>query len=145
MHSRLVSLVLIAAVIACPMWCGNGLCCASECYLSQDVDAAGQASMEGKPNCCCDDEIPSRRPDNRQSPPESTEFSCQGICGGAIFERSVDVDHGSHLHCLPLIDDDAPVTAQLADCGSPRSEQHRCRSDSNHGRFVRTLHMSYLC
>jgi hypothetical protein len=142
MFSRTISLVLIAAIIACPMWCGSGLCIAGQCCEQAASSASDAGGDHRTMECCrkCDGHN-----DSDQNRPCLPETSCQGVCGGAVLQKSVELDDFSDTFFRPMFDDHAPITARLLECSHGRSEQHRCGSNTNHGRFVRTLHMSFLC
>ena len=143
MRSRTVSLLLIGALIACPMWCGEGPCIAGLCGLTGEHEVRKESEInKGTTGCCkgCHKEQ-----SDQQIPSDCSEFSCQGICGGAILEKTVDVIHASPFFSQPPNERPAPVRARLADCANDGPEPHCRGSDGNHGRFVRTLHMSFLC
>ncbi len=144
MYSRTVSLILIAAIVACPMWCGAGLC-RGECCSQESSEASTAAPFRGTRDCCHLDEDGCEHGDHQQGPRNSSQTSCQGICGGAVFEKIVEVDDCPDVLFLPPVDVYAPITARIVECRHRCCEQNCCRSDSNHGRFLRTLHMSFLC
>ena len=142
MFTRTVSLVLIAAIIACPLWCGSGLCHAGQCC---SVKQSSQQSFpgHGAVNCCCtrsspdgDDQAPSRCP---------AKSSCQGVCGGAIFEKLGELDSVEDSFFLPLADAEVSVSSWLLQCRSPDVAHHHCQSGGNYGRSLRTLYMSLVC
>jgi hypothetical protein len=145
MSSRTVSLVLIAAVIACPLWCGNGFCRADQCCSPEKSEASSGCLVDGTQDCCRLKDGSDDYEDNQQCPCESSQNSCQGICGGAVLGKTIEVDESSRVLLVRLIDACAAVTTRLVECSHHRYEQHCCGSDSNYGRSVRTLHMSFLC
>ena len=147
MFNRLISLVLIAAVIACPMWCGNGVCPAHQCCAAQecslDEQSLASCPQHGTVDCCRensseehDEDAPCRCPDTS---------TCQGVCGGAVFEKSCELDGPDIPFFLPMIENDGSIVSLLAHFRTVGAEHHHCLSARNHGRFVRTLHSSFLC
>lgn len=140
MFSRTVSLAMIAAVIACPLWCGDGF--AGLCCAEGESDLSGVCSHNATSDCCERENRAPEHDDDRQCPCEST--ACQGICGGAVLEKTVELNHAAFQVIVPLIEEHASVNPQLAECGDHRAGQH-CHSHDNYGRIVRTLHMSFLC
>lgn len=143
MNPRTVSLVLIAAVVACPMWCGTGSCNAGQCCGEEASESDRVCTTNEAESRCCHHKPDSD--DDQQCPTHSSPTSCQGVCGGAVLAKDVEVRGDSHVIILPLIDDHAAMPARLVECGRCRNEQHCCHSNANHGRVVRTLHMSFLC
>ena len=144
--TRFLSLILIAAILACPFACGWGIvpCCGWEksasvrcpvhggkCHCDLD-EVANNDECEGEKNCPHQD-FPEDAPCDHDHP-------CQGVCGGAVFEKPFDpqFDGGVALILLVVLD---------------WSDQHRPiesnrlfnQSDPVSGRTLRTLHMSYLC
>ncbi|MBM82619.1 MAG: hypothetical protein CMJ78_18810 [Planctomycetaceae bacterium] len=138
MYRKIVSLLLMTALIVCPVWCGDGFCIAGQCC----VDAKHEVPSSTVAPCCadCDEEH-----GDLPCPSDSGGVSCQGICGGAIVQKPVVLDHRSEDCFQPLIVDEAFSTARLTDCLNERTEQHCCGSGPNQGRSMRTLHMSFLC
>ena len=159
MISRIVSIGLIAAVIACPVWCGGEVCHTETCQ-PQAVSATSSlcAAPRADGPCC-----PAGRHgenghgenghgenghgENGQQPPCpcGSQSSCQGICGGAVLEKAVDINSLAEVLSLPLNDACAPVAARRVTCGHLGDGPPRRDSSANHGRCVRTLHMSFLC
>ena len=151
MFTRLISLVLIVAVIACPMWCSNGQCLAGQCLAGQCC-ATADCSLEKRStqvcpthdtkNCCCES-VPGREePEPHRCPEES---SCQGICGGAVFEKTCEFKSIEASFFVPLSAKDSSVVSLLARARTFCSEHPHQLSAKNHGRFMRTLHSSFLC
>ena len=141
MLPRIVVSVLILAIIACPLWCGNGSCHAGQCCpATHSVDHI--CPVHGTATCCCtdkssddDDHVPRRCPNK----------SCQGVCGGAVLEKPLELDGTDSLLFWPLIEADASIAVQLAESRSLDVVlPGHCRR-GNHGRLLRTLHMSFLC
>jgi hypothetical protein len=144
MFSRTVSLVLIAAIAACPMWCGAGLC-HGQCCSQGSSEASTASPLNETQNCCHREESGSEHGNNQQGPRNSSQTSCQGICGGAVLEKTVEVDDSPDGLILALADAYAAVATRIVERSHRRFEQTCCGSGSNHGRFLRTLHMSFLC
>lgn len=146
MLDRLVSLVLIVAVIGCPLYCGSGVCHADQCCAAGECNIEEQTpvscSAHGAADCCCENssEAPDQDPPSR-CPDAST---CQGVCGGAVLESSSELDEPDLSFFLPIVDDDS-IVSTLAHSRSVDPGNNRCLSAKNHGRVVRTLHSSFLC
>jgi len=147
MFTRLVSLVLVAAVIACPMWCGNGVCHADQCCIADECGSEEQSSaccpLHAAADCCTgnvaqehDEDAPGRCPN---------ESACQGVCGGAVFEKSCELNGPDGSFFLPTIGHDGSTVSLLSHFRIVGVQHHPCISAKNHGRFVRTLHSSFLC
>jgi len=149
MFARIISLVLIAAVIACPLSCGSGVChadqccadrgCVSEEQCSQAV-CAGHATTDG--DCCAESSHDRGEPIPAPCPAKS---SCQGICGGAVIEKPCKLGSpgASFIHLQP--GNDHTFVFQLSVCRTTAFEFPECVRAGNQGRFVRTLHMSLNC
>ena len=141
MLGRIVSVVQIVAIIACPLWCGNGWCHADTCCsVKQPSDQF--CPDHGTAKCCC--KKSSSEHDNR-GPCRCPNKTCQGVCGGAVFEKPVELNDASESHFLPVIDSEISFALQLSECHSLDAEHHFHGPSGNYGRFVRTLHMSFLC
>ena len=141
MFARTVSLVLTVAIIACPMWCGNGLCHAGWC-CSPEQSSHQPCPVHGTARCCGDTGSPDSKDDCPGEAPGKS--SCQGVCGGAVFEKPRELNDGTDSSVLPLVTAETPVACQLAECRTHGGE-HFLRCGGNRGRFLRTLHMSFLC
>ena len=140
MFARIVSLTLIVAVIACPLSCGLGLCQGGACCLAvvPSSDHCPKCAVSG----CCEQ---SSRDDNEpfQSPCES---SCQGICGGAVFEKPCELDDRGKALFSFLPKSRVLISLQQATCQSAGDTATVWSGDAgNYGRFVRTLHGSLIC
>ena len=144
MYSRTVSLALIAAVVACPLWCGSGCCNAGQCCPQGESSQSDACCVSQTRDCCSNADQHGERGSEQQAPCQS-QTSCQGGCGGAVIEKSVEVDGFSDVFFMPQLDAHAPVATPQLQCGHDRHQQHCCGSDGNHGRGLRTLHMSFLC
>jgi|SaaInlStandDraft_2_1057019.scaffolds.fasta_scaffold64513_1 hypothetical protein len=141
MYAKAISIVMTAAIIACPIWCGNGLC------HDEEGCAAGESAEHCCPThdsapCCGGKSLPD---ENSNCPPTAPcELSCQGVCGGAVFEKPCELTGEMESSVLPLIADKTPVTCQTAE-RQTRDHDGFLRRGGNHGRALRTLHMSFLC
>lgn len=148
MLARIVSLVLIAAVVACPLTCGNGLCHAGQCC--SEMQASDQVCpAHGTAQCCCgrassdEDHCPSGDRGPCRCPGKS---SCQGVCGGAVFEKQIELDGASDSSFLSLVDTDTLLVTRVIERRTAHgAEHHWHRRGGNHGRSLRALHMSFLC
>jgi hypothetical protein len=160
MLERIVSLVLIAAVTACPVNCGPGVC-ASGAQCATDPGCGEQAEFElpgmhqaAQCRCCCQRDSASRSSAPRSAEPSSdddvpervpAEPSCQGICGGAVFEKPRGLDGLADMGFLSPVDVDTQRVAITGD-GAVPGPTDTCRAPTgNVGRFLRTLHSSFLC
>lgn len=147
MLTRIVSLLLMAVVVACPVWCGDGACRDDHCC------AADGCSSQQQPSCACsahktgdclgekpaedrDEKVPYRCP---------KEGSCQGICGGVVFEKLCEFEEPFSFFLMPPIDSDGSQVSLLARYRTEGLGRHLSISAKNYGRFVRTLHCSFLC
>ncbi len=143
MFGRTVSIALIAAVVACPLSCDIGLCNSGQCC------SIGLSSQQASPvhiaaECCCKDACSnSEQPEPCRRPSESF---CQGVCGGAVFEKPVEIDDASESAMLFTVDTtDASGTRLLERHTTDHVGDHCCSHAGNVGRALRTLHMSLLC
>ena len=143
MFFRLFSLVLISAVIACPLWCGPGIGVAGPCCSLGSSTAAASCEAQGIPDGCCQEHVGEPLPVEPECPDEFC--GCQGICGGAVLARPVEVDRNCETRLLPLVDVDSPVSSGFAGSWDYNSDFHCRGSGKNVGRFMRTLHKSFLC
>ena len=147
MYDRFVSLIAIVAVIACPMWCcgdncqGASCCALDECCHEETSPAACHHC--GDADCCGgnssqehDEETPDRHP---------SKPSCQGVCGGAVIEEACEMRRPDDSFHLPLIGHDWSGVSVPTHFRNVGTEQPPCIGAKNHGRFVRILHMSFLC
>lgn len=143
MIARTVSVILIVALIACPLWCGNGQlhaaqCCSVQQSLNHDCTVHGTDADCCKDSCSGDgDRGPSRCP---------IQSSCQGVCGGAVIEKPVEVDNAADPFYLPRIDTDTQFVTHVLECSTTHRAEHHChcRGSSNYGRSLRSLQMSFL-
>ena len=147
MFERLVSLVLILTVIACPMSCSNGTCQVDQCGAHSECSLEEQSCvscpLHGSADGCTenssqehDKDVPSRCPD---------DTSCQGICGGAVFEKSCELNGPDSSIFLLMTAHHRSIASLLTQFRRVSAGQLHCFAAKNHGRFVRVLQMSFLC
>jgi hypothetical protein len=142
MLARIVSLLLIAAVIACPLECGMGLCEADQCAGNKSSQRSRSTSEAAC--CCCEQSLPDSDDDN-SSPCDCPEnSSCQGVCGGAVFEKLCEPDRAEATCFLPRTDTQTSLVSRLAQCRLVAVGDH-AGCGQNQGRMLRTRHMSFLC
>lgn len=141
MFARSISLILIVALIACPLWCGNGACHAHQCCSARQ--SAQMCPEHGTCECCCDQPSPNSPAGEPCRCPDDS--ACQGICGGAIFEKPCQLDLDAAAYFMsPRFDDEAGF--QLAFCHELDIHHLWHFGESgNYGRSLRTRHMSFLC
>lgn len=145
MFARIVSLVQIAALLACPMGCASGTCAGEACpggdAGTSSSETASTEASEQICNCCCNRSAEDQKTPVPQRCPD--EASCQGICGGAVVEKLVELDLPEFAF-LPL----------TIEAGATHGIGHSILSTMphppslpavNHGRFVRALRCSFLC
>ena len=142
MFARTVSLILIAAVIACPMWCANGQCHAGQCCAAEQ-SLHQSCPVHGTACCCCEKDSSDSNDDCPCDAP--SESSCQGVCGGAVFEKPCELnDEMDSSFLLFNAAEMLPVACRLAEYLTQNGD-HFLDGGGNHGRSLRTLHMSFLC
>ena len=141
MYPRVVSLILMVAVFACPLWCSKGLCCSdhqisTECQTS-DLD-----------NCClCPCESSPADTDDKQRCPYEipTKSRCQGVCGGAVLEKSLELDGIGDALIQPFQSTGESLGTQPVNVDLLTILHHRFWPGKNYGRCVRVRHSSFLC
>ena len=143
MSAQVVSLLQIAALLVCPMSCGAGYCADKACCgtIVQDSTDAGQAS-ENSRGCC--QPKPDREADHR-SPIRRPESSCQGICGGAVFQKPVELNIGTAWAFACLADQTVLVSQSDLELRTPEAKYLQLLRGGNQGRLLRTRLMSFLC
>ncbi len=147
MFTRIVSLLLMAVAIACPVWCGDGACNTGHCC------AADGCSLQQQPSCACsihrtDDSLCEKPAEDRDEKAPyrcPKKGSCQGVCGGVVFEKPCEFEEPYALFLMPPIDSDGSQVSLLAQYRTDGFGCYHYISAKNHGRFVRTLHSSFLC
>jgi hypothetical protein len=145
MFSRFVSLGLVAAIIACPLWCGSGMCQAGCCSPGQPSQT-DRRDAEPVCECCAEADNDNSSREQRRHPGESPSKSCQGVCGGAVFEKPLALNAPSaSVVRLPIADASQDAWRPVdATCIVARHSLHHF-GGKNLGRALRTLHMSFLC
>lgn len=143
MLSRVISLVLIAAVIACPMWCGDNGGIADQCSTHAAAQQSALCSANQKPECCSGKQSEHQQHQNEPCPCESA--GCQGICGGAVTEKPFELKDFNSEHDIVLDDVHIAIKSSMLVRSHGEKEPEPGGSPANYGRFVRTLHMSILC
>ena len=143
MKFRLVSILLIVAVIACPLRCGIGYCHAAGCCaVAEEAASPEYSAAVEQPGCCCPRSPLEEESEERSPCPERS--SCQGVCGGAVIDKSTELNATLLCQCLPAFDFDGVAAARQAPVQILANAQREC-CDGNRGRIVRTLHSSLLC
>ena len=143
--ARIVSPLLIIAIIACPLFCDSGLCvsccAASDAIVGQHVASLDRVeSPHQLPSCCCE---PKAKPQNPPPCPAPIEKKfCQGVCGGAVFEKPVELDLTAQL--VAVLSDESSVFACHCDRGTFGVAKHWLCDGGNQGRALRTWHGSLL-
>ena len=142
---RLVCFALVTAVIACPVVCAQGLCHASHCcppdkdQLAKDLSAVCPLHSMGR--ACCpaqenDEDAPFRFPGKPR---------CQGVCGGAVLEKTSEVKVVETSWYLPVAHRDGSVVWLLAHFHSLGRDCACITGGKNYGRLTRTVLSSFLC
>ena len=149
MFARIVSLVLIAALIACPLSCGSGVCHGSQSCADGGCVAENQclhpvcSQLATADNDCCDESShDSGEPLPHPCPAKS---SCQGICGGAVIEKPCEPDTADASTLLPPTSTDDAFVSLPSVIPTEIVTSPECVRGDNQGRFMRTLHMSLIC
>jgi len=151
MYQRIISLILIAAVFGCPLWCSMGIC---QCgggngAVSEICMASGNVQASCcQPTCCSEgcEEPPSPCPFNSHTPSPDTEgMRCQGICGGAVFESPCQIAGVELRLVLPFVpsDDDALTTTRQDTF--PTFDSHECNWQKHRRGSLRLWLMSFQC
>ncbi len=141
MFARTVPLVLIAAVIACPMWCGSGLCHAVNCCSAVEPPHQHCPGPGDTGGCC--DKGPSDS--NDESPCDAPRKSpCQGVCGGAVLDKPLELSDGIDPSSSQPIAAKMIAGCQAVACHIPDGDAF-LPCGGNYGRSLRTLYMSFSC
>jgi hypothetical protein len=167
MFARILSQILIAAVIACPLSCYSGMClsdaclsdaclsdaclsdaCLSDACLSGASGAThGNSSQNASNHCSSCQNTTTPESGSKHVPDRCPMQSCQGVCGGAVFERPIEIELLDGAFCLPFGDTPSFAVAGLTvESMSPcEAETPWCFGDSNVGRSLCINHMSFQC
>jgi hypothetical protein len=140
MFVRVVALLSIVAVVACPLHCAGDSCHAGDCCRENAISPATTAATQ-QHECCCQQEVPA---DSHPCPDHPIRSSdCQGLCGGAIFERPCRDSVTTNCYYLSW----AAPTTTVATFSSikPRLVQPSDGYLASNGRALRTWLASFLC
>lgn len=149
MLARIVSLVQIAVVVACPMWCSSGLCHAGACHGQSCCPSSSSPNQDSpllltESGCdCC-----KQRSHDAEKLPEPQPCpikTCQGVCGGAVLEKPIELDDALGSFFCPLNDGGFSCTHSFAECETGIRDHDWLGYCTSHGRRVRILHLSLLC
>jgi hypothetical protein len=153
MFRRSVHLLLIAALIACPMACRPGLCA-----LASGCSAGAVASAVNGHSCGGHDCTGHHSHQHSDPPPDEhdgdpvpchhapCEGHCQCICGGAILTASVEADFERLLELTPgafAATAGSPNCLTAGDSFTDSVSPADGRAPS--GRTIRCWHSSLLC
>lgn len=154
MFERLYSLVLVAAVIACPMRCIDCQCHAAECHSAQcdsvPLEKVSSADAPCCPHCtvASADNKSGQSKDDRHAPsPDPCQSTCQGICGGAVFQKPCTLNLPTVVKMMPLNEDQfsRAIAQPLPFRGSESGRHCGTHSGKNIGRLLRIEQMSFVC
>ncbi len=143
MSRRLVSLALIAAVIACPWGCIPAVCPAAAGWEDRAA-AVTQATAPSPCGCCGEPPLAGPRGDDSDPGDAPRDSSYQGICGGALFAKPLQGD-------IQPEDSPLPGADHLRWAASPRAPTpaldggNLAARGANPGRLLRTRYLSFLC
>lgn len=146
MLTRFVIILQIIAIVACPLACSSGWCCSN-----QNAVGGTAFSLDGPapPTCCahctstrCDDSP--ERPSETPAPGNCPEHQCQGICGGAVLEKPVELGTALGPHAI-LVDSSVAYQTLICTGRSLHPGQNTSGPATVYGCALRCLHMSLLC
>jgi len=147
MARRVLHLLLIAAIIACPIGCRPGLCALGDgCGLPHDFVAECGHSCDGGHSHEHSDHQPLPPRDDDPCDHKPCQDSCQCICGGAILPGSAELD--VVLLLTPSFDSMATVGDILDSLATHRLCPNQTAPDDDaapSGRAIRCMHCSLLC
>ena len=152
MYTRIISLILVAAVLGCPLWCSMGFCQCSPNTIAGARSIAGALSGDTdnccQPPCCAGatrTAQESHSPNGRGPHPEPDSHRCQGICGGAVLQGPCQVSASELCQFLPAL---KRVHYCLQVTQQRKIRASRLPNDNapaNRGRSVRICYMSFQC
>ena len=166
MFTKMVALAVIAAVVACPLWCSNGICCSAQCRAEKSQLERCQLERcqlercqlercrvdQQSPNLVCSDRDTygcDSSPCDEDGDPGPCgcpqKLPCQGVCGGAVFEKNVELDDVSASAFVPLLNTEISLTPQLTERQAFDVRYRGHGHGGNFGRFLCTLHSLLLC
>ena len=146
MFEHATSLVLIAAVSTCPLLCGTGICHTGRtCHVCDGQDSwTALCPLQGTVGCAHKGSSQERRGNAPCGCPNKK--ICQGVCGGAVFEKLCKLDRPETSVVLPQIDSRTPLASLMAQGWAVQAEQiSQSVFAKNQGRYLRMLHSSFLC
>lgn len=146
-------LLLVAVILACPVWCRFGICTSVDSCCTSAAGVADAASACD--TCCCDTTgVPDPTADHscdRPSPDrhpcdhDPCDDRCQCICGGAVASRDGAIDWDDH--CRQSFEPAWVVTDCLAEslfCQTADAS-NRWRGNTPRGTRICCLHMRWQC
>jgi hypothetical protein len=146
--NRIVSILLIIAVLQCTFTCTAGSCCA--------VDSESSVKADSAKSCCrhCQNAADSSREVPNQSKTEgpigdsddhdSDSCVCQGACSGMVPCKSVELKAAPNSVPLSMIDE-LPVLQGCSRLNSPAAEDESPDSRTDHGLSMRIRVCSLTC
>ncbi len=146
MFNRIISLILIAAVFGCPLWCSMGIC---QCTGGPNIAMnAVKSGLCGTPPCCTGVTQPTHEPSSSGTgdpQPKPEGLRCQGICGGAVLESPCQIPAVDVSLFSPMLNSvqDRLLSPKL--CGFREPDFPDCNRSENRGRSVRIRYMSFQC
>lgn len=134
MTGRFFTLLLIPAIIGCPLMCVAGSCASSGLEAEPAVAAC----------CCCPHSgQPPQNEGDRPIRPDSGG-PCQGVCGGVVFVKPVETHRLQECDLFQFVAVENAVVAQPA-VTLTDVERGLPLNGLPAGRSLRALHMSFLC
>jgi len=95
------------------------------------------------PPCCCNQAAPAEGDSSPSEPPAKS--SCQGVCGGAVIEQSLQLDDEIDDCGIASIENATSSSLkQLPQCLGYLGH-YGINSGDNLGRSLRALFASFLC
>ncbi len=148
MPHQIISMVVVAAVLACPLGCSLGSVFAASC-CAMVLETPDTTSEPATSDCChCCQQPDSTVADNNRDCPEERpeESSCQGVCGGAILGKPCELDNIGDVMNPPLTDaGQSAAASRIAHHHSVPVGEDIDPGGCNYGRSLRALHSSFLC
>ena len=142
MYPRVVSLILMVAVFACPLWCSKGLCCGNHQFSNERQTSDSDIGSD----CCLCGLSPMETGDKQRCPCEiPIKSRCQGVCGGAVLEQSLELDGIGGSYFAPFLSVGESLGTQPVSISLLPILHHHFWSGKNYGRCVRVRHSSFLC
>ena len=141
MYSRIAHIALITAVIACPLLCRNGSCDGC-CAVNRSVESTCPIYDAGD-DCCRStaQDGQDERPCDRG--PDAS--NCQGVCGGAVLEKPSSLPKPTEMRLRFEFNGQPSPPASLLSVRPAYTLGHSFDDSMTPGRYIRILHMSFLC